>query len=72
MLIFLVRGADMTTDMPTLADDIAKSPRKKCTNCGHNVMIYHHPLGSNTLMFHDNDGVFAAACACGCKNPKTS
>jgi len=52
------------------AGNITKSPQKKCANCGHNVMIYNHPLSSSTLTFHDNDGVFGMTCICGCKNPK--
>lgn len=43
---------------------------EKCVNCGHDVMVYHHPLTVGVLAFHDNGGVFATACSCGCKDPK--
>lgn len=59
-------------NIPTLADDIANGPKNKCANCGHDVMIYRHQFGSSELMFHNNSGVFAKTCACGCKNPKTN
>lgn len=60
----------MTGDVPTLANDVAKAKKKRCANCGHDVVIYHHPLGSGGLAFHNNGGVLALACACGCKNPE--
>ncbi len=50
--------------------DIANGvPSNRCVNCGHDVMVYHHPLGSS-LIFHDDNGVFSRMCTCGCKNPK--
>lgn len=57
-------------DVPNLADDIINSPKKICVNCGHDILLYHHPLVSVELLFHDNHGVFSCACTCGCKDPK--
>ncbi len=41
----------------------------KCANCGHDIMVYHHPLGSAPLIFHNNGGIFNRVCDCGCEKP---
>lgn len=48
-------------------DDVSPN---KCVDCGHDIMVYHHPMSSGLLIFHDNNGVFSGTCTCGCKNPK--
>lgn len=60
----------MGSDVPSLTKDTGNHLNNKCANCGHDIMIYHHPLSSFDLQFHDNNGVFSGVCTCGCKDPK--
>lgn len=50
-----------------LANETLLSPKQKCGNCGHDIMIYGHVLSSELLIFHDKNGVFSRSCRCGCK-----
>ena len=58
------------SDIPSLENDVLSSPKAKCKNCGCDVLVYHHPLCSGSLIYHDNGGVSCCACVCGCKHPE--
>ena len=52
---------------------LTNRPGTKCVNCGHDVMVYHHPLSSGSLIFHDNGGIFSRTCSgCKCKDPNAA
>lgn len=53
-----------------LVDDMLSSPKQKCANCGHSITIYKHVMSSESLIFHDENGLFSRSCRCGCKSPR--